>query len=234
MLTVEELYLLLTRENGDPEAYGLLAGFGLTAAALTDLVVAERIAVTPGEPPHVHVLSTASTGSHILDGALALMPQRDGRTVESAIRWGRLDPQHAVTSSLARAGVLGIRSRRMLGLGRPRTPILLPEEKQRVRARLAAVLAGEQPPSPADATILAVLRGLAVDASLLHDLVDVPSYTALERRIAVVVASCPPPGGAIANAIQQERMSLARSSGLLVANAVPNRGIGAGDPEPDD
>ena len=48
MLIAEELFLLLRRDDGRPESAVAQRAYGLAAAIITDLVVAERI--TLGDP----------------------------------------------------------------------------------------------------------------------------------------------------------------------------------------
>ncbi|MFT4230639.1 MAG: GPP34 family phosphoprotein [Microbacterium sp.] len=211
MLTVEELYLLLTRENGDPEVHGLRFGHGLTSALLTDLVVAGRIAITDGDTPCVQVLSRTLTEDLVLDFGLELVSDKDSRPLESIIRWGRLDPEIAVVESLVQAGVLRRGARRLFGFGLHRTPAADPLPKRRVRERLAAAFAGDVPPTPGDATIVAALKAMLVAPQLLHDLVDATGPDDLDRRIDALVASTPLPGAAVARAVVD--MQLARSTG---------------------
>ncbi|MFT4052736.1 MAG: GPP34 family phosphoprotein [Microbacterium sp.] len=198
MLTVEELYLLLTRPSGEPEVYGLKYGYGLNAALLADLLIAGRIAVTDAAPPRIAVVSTEPTGTLLIDYGLGLIGDRDGRTLESTMRWGRFIPDAAVVTALVDAGVITRGSRRMWGFGALRTPISDPAPKRAVRDRLAEVFAGDRAPTAQDATLVAVLHALTVAAQLLHELVDATSRSDLERRIQAVVDAAPLPGSAVA------------------------------------
>ena len=44
MLIAEELFLLLRRDDGKPESASAQRGYGLAAAVITDLVLAEKVA----------------------------------------------------------------------------------------------------------------------------------------------------------------------------------------------
>jgi hypothetical protein len=46
MLIVEELFLLLRRDDGKPESVSAQRGYGLAAAVITDLVLAGRITLS--------------------------------------------------------------------------------------------------------------------------------------------------------------------------------------------
>ncbi|MFT4213814.1 MAG: GPP34 family phosphoprotein [Microbacterium sp.] len=220
MLTVEELYLLLTRESGEREVSGLDHGPGLSAALLADLLIAGRIAVTDDHPPRITVLSTEPTGTLLIDYGLELIESRNGRTLESAMRWGRFTPSAAVVASLVDAGVITRGTRRMGGFGSLRTPLIDPTPKQAIRDRLAAVFAGHREPTAQDATLVAVLQALTVAPQLLHELVVATSRPDLERRIQAVVDAAPMPAAAVARTAST--MVLARTPG--VASAGPYLG----------
>lgn len=230
MLTAEELYLLLTRANGDPEVHGLKFGFGLTSALLTDLVDAGHVAITDDDPPRVTVLSTDLTGTLVLDFGLERIADRDGRRVESVIRWGRFDPEFAVVESLVQSGVLERGARTLMGFGKPRTIQTSPEPKDRVRERLAAVFAGERAPTAGDATIIAALQALTVAPHLLRDHIGASSRRQFEQRLSDLVAEAPLPGGAVARTVFD--LSLARMP-ARASMGVGNRGIGASNPPED-
>ncbi|MFT4220510.1 MAG: GPP34 family phosphoprotein [Microbacterium sp.] len=204
MLTSEEMYLLLTRANGDPEVAGAPAyflGHGLTSGLTTDLVVAERVAVTVEPPARVHVLSTAPTGLLVLDWGLERIGDRDGRTLESTLRWGRFNPELAVVESLVQAGVLERGKRKLMGFGMQRAIQTSPEPKQRIRDRLAGVFAGDTAPTAQDASILAALKSLGAAALLLGPISGAADPVELDERIEALVAASPLPGGAVARGI---------------------------------
>ena len=201
MLTVEELYLLLTRSNGDPEVFGLRFGPGLNAALLTDLVDATRVTVLGDAPPRLRVLSTTPTGALVADFGLELIADRDGHKVESVVRSGRFNPEVAVVASLVQAEVLEYGPRKLLGFGMRRTIERDPEPKRRIRGRLAEVFAWDRAPTAGDATILAALYAMGVAAQLLHDLSDAESADEFETALKALVARAPRPGGEVSRAV---------------------------------
>lgn len=199
MLATEELYLLLTRPNGDPTVPGLGFGSGLSAALLTDLVVAGRVAIVEGSPPRVQVLSTAPSGELLIDWGLERIPDKDGQSVESVIRWGRFDPEVAVVESLVQSGVLERGKRKLFGFGMHRVIERDPAPKQHVLDRLSAVFAADAAPTPADAAIVAALQAMAVTPLVLRDHIAAAREPD-EQQLADIVTSAPLPGGAAARA----------------------------------
>ncbi len=202
MLTTEEMYLLLVRANGDPEvagAPGFLLGHGLTATLATDLLTAGRIALTPDSPAHVHVLSTDPSGVLVLDWGLERVADREGRTLESTLRWGHFNPEVAVVESLVQAGVLERGARKLMGFGMHRVTQPSPAPKQRVQDRLADVFAGDAAPTAGDATIVATMKSLGIAAHTLHALSGATSRDDLDRRIDAIVADTP--DGAVAREV---------------------------------
>lgn len=201
MLIVEELYLLLTKAEGTQERPGTPRAYGLVAAVVTDLIVAERVALTEEKRPRVMVALNQATGHPVLDTALALIGQKDGRRLESLVTWGKLDPEAQVVDSLVRAGVLEMGDRTFLGLGRPRTPEANAGPEQMLRARLAAVLAGQAWPTAADATLLSVLQALGIARPILAAESGGMKARELKHRINEVVAASPA-GTAVERAVQ--------------------------------
>ena len=53
MLTCEELFLLLTKDSGNPESRMTYPAYGLTGALLTDLLLAGRISLTAVSYTHL-------------------------------------------------------------------------------------------------------------------------------------------------------------------------------------
>lgn len=67
MNITEELFLLLLRDNGKDESWGTHRDYGLRGAAVADLVVAGRIALSADKDPRLQVLDAAPTGDPVLD-----------------------------------------------------------------------------------------------------------------------------------------------------------------------
>lgn len=199
MLIAEELFLLLRRDDGKPESASAQRGYGLAAAVITDLVLAERITLSDHKDPRMTVLAPGSAGHPALDAALARLQQREGKKLSSLVTDRKLAVEGPVASALAASGVIGIEEKRALGLVPAKYPVLDPEPERRIREQLRVVLQGGTP-RPEDATLLAILQGLGVAPKVLADEKGSLGRRDLKRRIAEV-ASEAPVGEAVAKAV---------------------------------
>ena len=213
MVIVEELFLLLRRDDGRSESVTAQNGFGLAAAVVTDLVLAERITLSEDKDPRVGVLSPAPTGHPALDTALARLVEKDGKKLSGLVTDRRLAVEQQTAEALATAGVVRIEEKRALGLVPARYPVLDPEPERRVRERLRTVLAGGTP-QPADATLLAVLQGLGIAGKVLAEEKGDLGRRDLKRRIEEVSTDVRA-GEAVARAVQ------AMNTAIMTAAIVP-------------
>lgn len=213
MVIVEELFLLLRRDDGRAESQMSQNGFGLAAAVVTDLVLAERITLSEDKDPRVGVLSPAPTGHPALDAALARLVDKDGKRLSGLVTDRRLAVEQQTADALAAAGVVRIEEKRALGLVPARYPVLDPEPERRLRERLRTVLAGGTP-QPADATLLAVLQGLGIAGKVLAEEKGDLGRRDLERRIEEVSTDVRA-GAAVAKAVQ------AMNTAIMTAAIVP-------------
>ncbi len=60
MLISESLFLLLRRDDGKPESAMAQRGYGLAAAVITDLVLAERVTLSDDKDPRMTVLASGT------------------------------------------------------------------------------------------------------------------------------------------------------------------------------
>lgn len=218
MLSVEEIYLLLTAPNGEPAVHGMPYGTALNAAFLSDLEATGLIAVSPDEPTgdqtegrvrrtssglvtvvpeksyRIRVLREPAAGDLPAGYRADLVPTKDGSSLRSALVPARANPEQAVRGALISAGVLELGSRTKFGFGPRRTPERDPSPKTRIRARLTAAFAGEATPTRADATILATLHALRVAPQLLRDVSGARSMEDFELRLTAAVAQVPVAG----------------------------------------
>ncbi len=199
MLIVEELFLLLRRDDGKPESATTQRGYGLAAAVITDLVLAERITLSDHKDPRMTVLVPGTAGHPALDAALARLQERDGKKLSSLVTDRKLAVEGPVASALAASGVIGIEEKRALGLLPAKYPVLDPGPERRIREQLRVVLQGGTP-RPEDATLLAILQGLGVAPKVLADEKGSLGRRDLKRRIEEV-ASEAPVGEAVAKAV---------------------------------
>jgi hypothetical protein len=199
MLIAEELFLLLRRDDGKPESAAAQNGYGMAAAVITDLVLADRVTLGEEKDPRVTVTVPGPTGSAVLDAALERLVQREGKKLSSLVTDRKLAVVEPVAASLTAAGVIATEHKRALGLAPAKYPVRDPEPERRVRERLRAVLAGGTP-LPADATLLAVLQGMGVARKVLKDEAGGLGRRDLKRRIEEVATDVRA-GEAVAKAV---------------------------------
>lgn len=213
MRITEDLFLLLTDDEGKVDGWGTYRGYGLVGAVVADLVVAGRVALSDDKNPRVTVTSQAPVGTPYLDAALERLVEQDGKRLSSLIPDGKLNPEKGVAHELAQRGVVRVEERRMLGLVPERYPVLDPQPERAVRDRLRAVLGGDRP-TPAEATILSILHGLGVARTILKDESAHLSRSELTTRIQAAAADIPE-GGAVGKAVQ------AMNAALMTAAILP-------------
>lgn len=214
MLIAEELYLLMTDQDGKQEQPGTSRSYGQVAALVTDLIAAGRVALSEERRPRVHLLSIEPTRHPVLDFGLQTLPAKDGARLDRVVGWGRLNPENVIVESLVGSGVLRLGKKTMLGLGRPSTPEVDPLPEQQLRSRIAAVLAGQNAPSLADASLLSILQGL----SIAHKILTVESggmrARELKSRIEDLAAQTPA-GTAVERAVRS------MNAAIMTAAMVP-------------
>ncbi len=204
MLITEELLLLLTKPEGKAENWGMYASYGMAAAVVTDLIVAERVTLSQDKDPRVGILSPQPTGNPILDPALARLGEKSGKKLSGLIMDRKLDPTKNVVEALTKAGIIAVEPKRMLGLIPEKRPTLNPMPEQRVRDRLRSVLAGSTP-TIADAALLSILQGLDVAHKILQSEAGGLTKRELKQRIKAVSAAMPA-GNAVERCVQMMTM----------------------------
>ena len=207
MLIVEELFLLVRRDDGRPEAWSTPRGYGIAAAVITDLVLAERITLSDDDKdPRMTVLAPGPVGHPALDAAMARLEQRDGKKLSTLVTDGKLDVEAQVADALADAGIVGIEEKRALGLVPAKYPVVDPEPERRTREQLRVVLAGGTPRTE-DATLLAILQGLGIASTVLKDEKGTLGRRDLARRIEEVTAEVAA-GDAVARAVSSVNVAM--------------------------
>lgn len=216
MLISEQLFLLLTRDDGKVEAMSM-RGYGVAAGIVTDLVMRERLDLSGHKDPRVHVLGPGPVGHPVLDAALEhLTRKKDGRRLSRVITESKLNLEHQIAEGFAERGVVSIQEKRLLGLVPARYPMTDGRPEEQIRSRLRDVLAGDREPEPADATVLAVLQGLGVARKVLKEEAGGLSARALKKRIEEVAARNPA-GQAVKRAV--DAMNTALMTSTIVATS---------------
>ncbi|WP_341854429.1 GPP34 family phosphoprotein [Brachybacterium sp. GPGPB12] len=100
-----ELFLLLTDDAGrqDSTSYRTQA---LAAAAIAELALRERIALTEERGPKVRVLSTESTDLPVLDQALGALAELEGKSLKSAIGHRTMNLTEVIGEGFAAVGAV--------------------------------------------------------------------------------------------------------------------------------
>ncbi len=220
MLIAEELFLLLRRDDGKPERASTQRGFGIAAAVITDLVLAERVTLSDDKDPRVTVLVPGAAGHPALDAALARLVERDGRKLSSLVTDRKLAVEEPVARALAAAGVIKVEEKRAMGLVPAKYPVVDPEPERRTREQLRLVLHGGTP-RPEDATLLAILQGLGVVGKVLAEEKGTLGRRDLKSRIEQVSTEVKA-GEAVARAIA------AMNAAIMTAAVLPAIAAGAG------
>src|SRR4051794_15772446 len=213
MLIAEELFLLLRRDDGKPESAMAQRGYGLAAAVITDLVLAERVTLSDDRDPRVTVLAPGPVGHRALDAALARLGTRDGKRLSSLVTDGKVAAEAELAAGLAAAGVIDVEEKRALGLVPAKYPVLDPEPERRVREQLRVVLQGGTP-RPEDSTLLAILQGLGIAPKVLAEEKGTLGRRELKRRIEEVSTDVAA-GAAVAKAVA------AMNTAIMTAAIVP-------------
>ena len=213
MLITEELFLLLTRDDGKNESSGTYVAYGLAGAVLADLILAGRLSLDDAKDPRMTVVSGPAPGHPVLDLGLEALEGRDGKRLSSMITGGRIKAEQVVGRSLEAAGVVTIEEKRLLGISRFRYPVADPGPEEQVRARLDSVLRGQRPADERDVAVLAILRGLDCAPKILGDGAGGLSRRELDRRIEELAAS-DPTGTAVHRSVQS--MAAALSTAAII------------------
>ena len=150
----EQLMVLLLTDDGKPVA-ATTTGYLLAGALLADLVVRGRVDLAgPGETVPaggVLVRSPMPTGDDLLDDALERVRRREGGRPSSVIRPLSKGTRSAVLERLTAAGIVGVSSRRVLGLFPVRSwPLVHPGHAARARRAVQAVVESTGPARPRD------------------------------------------------------------------------------------
>jgi hypothetical protein len=213
MLIAEELFLLLRRDDGKPESATAQRAYGLAAAVVTDLVVAERVTLSDDKDPRLTVLVPGPVGHPALDAAMARLEQKDGKKLSSLVTDSRVAVERELAAALSAAGVVDVEEKRALGLVPEKYPVRDPEPERRVRERLRVVLQGGTP-TPADASLLSILQGLGLAPKVLEEEKGTLGRRDLKKRIEEVSTDVVA-GEAVARAVA------AMNTAIITAVVVP-------------
>ena len=181
-----ELFLLLTDDAGrqDSTSYRTQA---LAAAAIAELALRERIALTEERSPKVQVLSTEPTDLPVLDQALGALAELEGKSLKSAIAHRTMNLTEVIGEGYAAVGAV----QRKDGWFTTTWPTHDDEIETALRARLAAAVEDPSRASLQDGLLLEILRALGIAHRILKD--DLPglSRRELDQRIEALEIDSP-------------------------------------------
>ncbi len=177
MLLAEDLLLLLTDDRtGKLVADRTHVDVALGGAQLIDLSLAHRADLD--DRSRLVVLDGSPTGDHVLDGALSIVRNYEGKKPRTAIRELAKNLRPLLYDRLASAGVVRAEHGKVLGLF-PTTswPATSVEHESVVRRNLVGQLVQGLTPDPRTAALVALLHALRCT----HKVV-VPAEHGLGRR----------------------------------------------------
>ena len=173
-----ELFLLLTNDAGrqDSTSYRKQA---LAAAAVAELALREKLALSEERAPKVQVRDTAPTGLPVLDQALGALTELDGKKVTHVISHRTMDLTEVIGEGFAAVGAV----QRKDGWFTTSWPTHDDTLETALRARLAAAVTDPATASLQDGILLELLRALGIAHRILKtDLPDL-SRRELDHRI---------------------------------------------------
>ncbi|WP_029088334.1 GOLPH3/VPS74 family protein [Brevibacterium album] len=155
MLICEDLFLLLTTDEGGTEPWVSYRDYGLAAGLLADLTLAGCVDVEPGRwgQGSAKVSLAAEAGSASAGEALRAqapplafgleaLSGRKPTPVSTLVTASWFNPRQAIVEGLVRQGIVDVVEKRMLGLVPEKHPTLNPQPEADTRARLLAALRG--------------------------------------------------------------------------------------------
>ena len=97
-------------------------------------------ALGEGRNPRVSIISSAPTGNPVLDRALEILPDRNGKRFSSLVPWRGLNPARGIAASLSAAGIITVDTSGFFGSLSPKYPTVDPVPEQQLRSHIYAVL----------------------------------------------------------------------------------------------
>ncbi|MGO1284948.1 MAG: GOLPH3/VPS74 family protein [Brachybacterium sp.] len=173
-----QLFLLLTNDAGrqDSTYYRQQA---LAAAAITELTLYQRVALTEERTPKVTVLDHTPLGLPVLDQALGALAGLDGKPIGSVIGHRSMDLTEVIGEGFAAVGVV----QRKDGWFTTSWPTHDDTYENSLRARIAGAVRDPRTASLQDGVLLELLRTLGVAHRILGGDLPELSRKELDQRI---------------------------------------------------
>ena len=176
MLICQEMFLLLTKDNGKKEVLSNNET-ALRAGLFSDLLLYEAVAITAKNKVH----ATDKKPEHpVLSWAWDSLHEHRTSSVKTLLQAGWFSPREKIAQDFQDRGQLEIEDAAWWQLGGDRYIMTDTALENEVRERLAAVLDGTQAPSAKDVLILDILREIKGAYPLLKE--DAPEMKRREMR----------------------------------------------------
>ena len=173
-----ELFLLLTDDAGrqDSTSYRKQA---LAAAAVAELALREKIALSEERAPTVEVRDAAPMGLPVLDQALGALAELDGKKLTSVVAHRSMDLTEVIGKGFAAVGAV----QRKDGWFTTSWPTHDDTLERALRGRLAAAVTDPSTASLQDGILLELLRALGIAHRILRGDLPALSRRELDQRI---------------------------------------------------
>ena len=185
MLLAEDLLLLVTDDaSGRLATDGVQVDTGLGGANLVELTLLGQVDVSgdqdQGKRGRIIVRDPSPPGDDVLDAALRILVERQGRKPSAVIRPLGKNLRPALYQRLAARGVLRAGQRRVLGVFPARTwSAQDSSHKAEVRQRVTEALVHTAAPDERTAALIALLHALRCE----HKVVDPRPYQLSRRQL---------------------------------------------------
>lgn len=214
----EQIILLCLRDEKGTFICGTNAGFAMAGAALSELLLMERLAIEgEGTSERVVLQDASSAGDPVLDECLAMVAGSTPRAPRDWItRFARLrDVTHRVAQGLARRGILRADEQSVLLIFSRRVyPEVDPAPERELSERMRAAIFGpEEPVDPLLAMLISVARG----ADLLRHVFDRRELKGASARLDRIVAG--DPGGTATQAAVKAMQAAAATAAMISASS---------------
>ncbi|WP_404287375.1 GPP34 family phosphoprotein [Glutamicibacter arilaitensis] len=217
MLISEMLYLLLTKDDGQPETVMSSYKYGMNSAIIADLILAGRIGLTDDPNPRITIIGAGPIADPVLEHPLEKLEGKNGINLDSAVAISGLCNIRLVTDSLAKQGLVEYGERGLLGLGKAPVRVLNGQLERQFRSGLSLVLQGQREAATHEATLLSIIHGMGVLQQVLPEEIEPIGIAQAQARIREVAIDARA-GDAVRKAVATMNEAVATTTILPGAN----------------
>jgi Golgi phosphoprotein 3 (GPP34) len=178
VLLAEDLLLLVTDDDSGKLSVSMeQVDLGLGGATLVELTLMDRVDLSregdPGKPGRIVVRDASPTGDAVLDAALAILVERQGKKPSAVITPLSRHLRRTLYERLADSGVIRAEEDRILGVFPSHTwPTQDPRHEAGVRGLVTDALVHQATPDTRTAALIALIHALRCE----HKIVDPGQY----------------------------------------------------------